>query len=62
MGWLVWKISYQFPSFASSGFSVENLITFVQSYGILLLIIVLSVIFASGLILIKTKKNIITIS
>ena len=47
-------------SFASSGFSVENLITFVQSYGILLLIIVLSVIFASGLILIKKPKEILS--
>ena len=47
-------------SFASSGFSVENLITFIQSYGILLLIIVLSVIFASGLILIKKPKEILS--
>ena len=47
-------------SFSSSGFSVENLITFVQSYGILLLIIVLSVIFASGLILIKKPKEILS--
>lgn len=41
---------------------ISNLITFLESYGILIGIIVLSVIIASLMILIKNQRNIIKIS
>ena len=47
-------------NFVSSGYNMNSLITFAQSYGVLLLIIVLSVVFASGLILIKKPKEILS--
>ena len=47
-------------NFVSNGYNVESLITFAQSYGILVLIILLSVVFASGLILIKKPKEILS--
>ena len=43
-----------------SGNFTENLITFLQSYGILISIIILSVIIASGLILVKKPKEILS--
>ena len=39
---------------------MNNLITFAQTYGVLVLIIVLSVVFASGLILVKKPKEILS--
>ncbi len=43
----------------TDGYS-ENVLTFAQSYGVLVLIIVLSVVFASGLILVKKPKEILS--
>ena len=47
-------------NFVSNGYNMNNLITFAQSYGVLVLIIVLSVVFASGLILVKKPKEILS--
>ncbi|WIK58903.1 ABC transporter permease [Actinotignum urinale] len=47
-------------NFISSGYNTNGLITFAQSYGALALIILLSVVFASGLILIKKPKEILS--
>ena len=47
-------------NFVSSGYNMNSLVTFAQSYGVLVLIILLSVVFASGLILIKKPKEILS--
>ena len=41
-------------------FSIENIITITQSYGILMLIIVLSVLFTLGILLMKKPKKIVS--
>ena len=41
-------------------FSIENIITITQSYGILMLIIVLSVLFTLGILLMKKPKKILS--
>lgn len=41
-------------------FSVENIITMSQSYGILILIIILSVLFTLGILLMKKPKKILS--
>ena len=41
-------------------FSMENIITMSQSYGILILIIILSVLFTLGIILMKKPKKILS--
>lgn len=47
-------------NFLSNGYTVDSLITFMQSYGILVIIIIISVIAASGMILIKKPKEILS--
>lgn len=47
-------------NFLSKGYTVDSLITFMQSYGILVIIIIISVIAASGMILIKKPKEILS--
>ena len=41
-------------------FSIENIITMSQSYGILILIIILSVLFTLGILLMKKPKKILS--
>lgn len=41
-------------------FSMENIITMLQSYGILILIIILSVLFTLGILLMKKPKKILS--
>lgn len=47
-------------SFLNTGFNAGSLVTFIQSYGILIIIITVSVIVASGMILIKKPKEILS--
>ena len=47
-------------TFVKGGYNFDNIVTFAQSYGILMVIIFLSVIFASGMILIKKPKEILS--
>ena len=47
-------------SFLKNNNLISNLITFLESYGILIVIIVLSVIIASLMILIKKPKEILS--
>ena len=47
-------------NFLSNGYTVDSLMTFAQSYGILVIIIIISVIAASGMILIKKPKEILS--
>ena len=47
-------------NFLSKGYTVDSLMTFAQSYGILVIIIIISVIAASGMILIKKPKEILS--
>lgn len=47
-------------AFVKGGYNFDNIVTFTQSYGILMVIIFLSVIFASSMILIKKPKEILS--